>query len=232
MVRPHLLGAQALRFNSSVRITVDGNSIYAGQGTAPIATLLSERVALAGATFVSTAISGQTWRQMDGLDTGSATDVDASIATAGKINILVCGEGTNAVDPAKSNLDGPGVVSAATTYIANRKSVNSKLYVILCSALPRGPFDASNAARNAALNFSDAAFAANPAAIGANKFVNHRGYPAFAHDGLTLANFQAFESTWGDSPTYVHPALSGVTAMVDRIESALLSIRAADVQIT
>lgn len=232
MLRPHLLGAPALRFNSSVRVTVDGNSIYAGNGTSPIATLLAARTALSGATFASTAISGQTWRQMDGLDTGSSADVDSSIATAGKINILVCGEGTNSVDPAKSNLDGPSVVSAVTAYIANRKTANSKVFVVLCSAMPRGPFDASNVTRNTALNFSDAAFFANPSGVGAHRYVNMRGYPAFSHDGFTLANFEAFAAVWSDSPDYVHPTLTGVAAMVDRIEAALLAIRAADVQVT
>jgi hypothetical protein len=232
MLRPYLMGAPALRFDSNVRVTVDGNSIYAGFSTASIASLLVSRTALSGATFVSTAISGQTWRQMDGLDTGSSADVDTSIATAGKINILVCGEGTNAVDPAKSNLDGPGVVSAVTTYIANRKTANSKVFVVLCSALPRGPFDASNVAINTALNFSDAAFLANPSGVGAHRYANMRGYPAFSHNGFTLANFEAFSAAWSDSPNYVHPTLMGVAAMVDRIESALLAIRAADVQVT
>ena len=232
MLRTGLLGAPALRFNSTVRVTVDGNSIYAGYSTASIATLLAARTSLAGATFVSTSISGQTWRMMDGLDGGSSADVDASIATAGKINILVCAEGTNSVDPAKSNLSGSGVVSAVTSYIANRKSANSKVYVVLCSGLPRGPFDASNTARNTALNFSDAAFLASPSSVGAHRYVNMRGYPAFSHDGFTLANFQAFAGAWSDSPSYVHPSPTGVAAMVDRIESALLSIRAADVQIT
>lgn len=232
MLRPHLMGAPRLKYDSSVRVTVDGNSIYDGYATDTIASLLAARPLLSGATFVNTAISGQTWQQMDGGGTGSAADVDASIATSGVVNILVCGEGTNSVDPAKTNLDGAGVVSAVTSYIANRKTANANVYVVLCSALPRSPEHASNVAINTALNFSDAAFLANPVAVGADQFVNHRGYPAFSHDGFSLANFEAYAAAWADAPSYVHPSASGVAAMVDRIESVLLSIRAEDVDIT
>lgn len=228
MIRPHMLGSPGLTFNSSVRVTVDGNSIYAGFSTGTIASLLAARSSISGATFVNTAISGQTWADMN----TTATDVDTSTATSGVVNILVCAEGTNSVDPAKTGLNAAGVVSAVTTYITARKAANSKLYVLLCSALPRDPNHASAFAMNNALNISDATFLANPAAVGANGYVNMRNIPAFGHNGLVVANYTAYASAWADAPTYIHPSASGVSLMVDRIEAALLAIRANQVQVT
>lgn len=234
MLRPYLLGAAGLVFGQNVRVTVDGDSIDAGYSTAPIATLLAARPALSGATFATVAISGQTWAAMS----SAATDVDASITTPGKINILVCGEGTNSSGVAGGFRDGPGIVADATSYIAARKAANPKVIIILRSALPRSPSDANNAVMNTALNYSDAHYAVNWRTVGATRFANMRGIPAFAHDGFSLANFQAYESMWasadgaGGTGIYVHPSPTGVAAMVDRIEAALLSIRANECQIT
>lgn len=234
MVAAYMLSPARLSFASGVRVTVDGNSIYAGYATAAISTLLAARPLLAGATFVSTAISGQSWLDM----TATATDVDASIATAGVRNILICGEGTNAVSPAKQGRDGSGVIADAVAYISARKVANPKVYVVLCSALPRSPSDVANVAMNTALNYSDASYASNLATTGADALANMREIPAFAHDGFTLANFQSYESFWaaadgaGGSGIYVHPSATGVSAMVDKIEAALLAIRASQVQVT
>lgn len=230
---PYMFCGQAyLPINSSVNVVVDGNSIYAGFSTVSMATLLSQRFSGSGATFSSTAISGQTWDDM----TTVAADVDALTITPGKYNILVCAEGTNSVDPLKTNLTGAQVVSKATAYISARKVVNPKLHVVLCSALPRGPLDASQTARNVALNTSDAAFLSDPAAVGANSYVNHRSAAGFAHDGLASAGFTANESWWQDGASngamYVHPSPSGVAAMVDRIELALRGIRRSTIQLT
>lgn len=238
MLHHRLTKAQSapLVYGPNVKITVDGNSIYAGYASGTIASLIAARSEMvACGSIVSVAVSGHTWRKLNGLDGESAADVNAAISASGMINILVVGEGTNSAGTT-GNRTGAQIVSDCAEYIAARRAVNPNLVVLLCSALPRTP--TGGAAINTALNYSDFVEKNTFLSIGANKYANFRALPWAAHDGLTPSKFVDFESKWaaadgsGGTGIYVHPSLSGVNDMVSCIVDALLQIRASDVSVT
>lgn len=125
---------------SNANIVIDGNSLFAafygsmGVGTRP--TLNGQ-----AATQTNVAISSQTWRNMNGLTESvggiaspSATDVDGAYS-AGKTNILILWEDTNAVFGAGRTA--AQVIQDQQDYIAERKAAHPDWKIILLGSIPR-----------------------------------------------------------------------------------------------
>jgi hypothetical protein len=79
-------------------------------------------------------INGQTWRQMNGLDGGSSSDVDGAF-DATKVNILIAWEWTNAI--CNTHRTVAQVVQDATDYVAARRAANPWAKIFTGTALPR-----------------------------------------------------------------------------------------------
>lgn len=218
-------GLPTLRPSSSLKIILDGNSIFYGYGGTAMHTLLGADPWLSGtgATLANVAISAQTWRMMNGLDTGSASDVDGAFAS-GKTNILVCMEGTNSIATAIGNKTGAAAFSDATDYIAARKAANPTLRVVLCGTLPRDGSEGHNNTEQAAY---DALCRVNYRAVGAEAFIDWRaGTSIFNHDGTSAARFTADQTYWYESSAWIHPNTAGQTVMKNMLVGTLRRLRA------
>jgi hypothetical protein len=147
-------------FDSSLNIVWDGNSLVASTGpsqnvarcTAKVAPV---SVATAGANFLPDAtsvgtsplryqsdkgilvtnlgIGGQSWRKMNALDGGSATDVDGAFNPA-KTNLLITWEGTNSLTGGRTVAQ---TVQDATDYVTARRAANPWAKIFTGTCLPR-----------------------------------------------------------------------------------------------
>lgn len=217
-------GAARLRLSSAVKIIVDGNSIYYGTGSNPFDQVLALDPYLSGSgvTYANVAASGQTWAQM----TSSATDVNAAF-DASKTNVLICAETTNA---ARGGKIGSSIYDDAAAYIAARRahyatiSPTKPLRIIVCSSLP---MDGSASNANAYASAADALMRANFRAMGADAFCDYRtGSSPFNHDGTSAAVFQAQQSLWLETSSWLHPLTAGVTIMCQMVANTLRRLKA------
>lgn len=200
-----------------INAVCDGNSLVFGVGaTVPMpAQLLTKLATVSGITPTApnVGVSGQSTRQMNGLDGGSSADVDAAWV-AGKNNILVAWEGTNSVafygrTPAQGATD-------MTDYIAARRAVHP-WWVVLLTTLPR--FETGN---DALLRDYNTLAKANYLAWGADVLVDVRsaGSP-FNFDGETSTGFVATQSLWFETSNWVHLNDAGYAIIADRVASAI-----------
>jgi hypothetical protein len=160
-----MMGVPHVKFDSTLNIVMDGNSIVAGVNAGPDPTRLlaqtwpiatqtltiaqaTSATALANDPYLSRTckwrsnkgvilyecgISGQTWRKMNGLDSGLTTDVDGGYV-AGAFNILKAWEGTNAMYYGRTWQQ---AVQDAADYIAARKSIHPWNKTVIGTCLPR-----------------------------------------------------------------------------------------------
>lgn len=207
---------KCLKMSSNVKITIDGNSIYADYlSTQTMGQVINTILPVkdSGATYNNIAISGQTWEDMN----TNVSDVDSSF-DALKTNILICSETTNS-----SNLGGltsQQIYDAATLYIQNRLTAHSEWIVVLCGSLPRYKTNEINQTMIDADNL----MAENYRKMGANAFVNYRNSIPFNHDGSQTSYFSTQQQYWADTSNWTHPNNAGKLIMAQMISLALRRI--------
>lgn len=141
MMGPILGRSTRMRFNSSkVAITYDGNSHVSitrdsGRFTALPASMGSVPINNIG-------VGGSTWRMLNGLDGGDASDVDGAYVN-GKTNILIAWEGTNTLrefgrTPAQGWQDCVDYCSARQAYVAANRPGQRPWIILLGTCLPLG----------------------------------------------------------------------------------------------
>ena len=131
-----------IRFSTAnTTVTCDGNSITAGivHTSGPAAyypAQLSNLSPIKGQfTAANFGGSGQTTRQMNGLDGGSASDVDGAYV-AGKKNILIAWEGTNSIDPVAAGRNGIQAAQDMADYVAARIAIHPGWIILVMTTLP------------------------------------------------------------------------------------------------
>ena len=157
-----------LKPSSAVKVAFDGNSLVQGVGatSTPLPTAFASLVP-GVASVTNLGGSGRTWRQMNGLDGGSAAAVDAAFDSA-KTNVLFAWETTNSVFNAGRTA--AQTIQDAADYIAARRAAHPGWRIVLLTSIPRQPGLASNQAMASV----DAAFLANYRVMGADAVVNVR----------------------------------------------------------
>lgn len=185
---------------TNANVVLDGNSLFAGNH---VAAAIGEAFPLSGSGVnpISVAVSGQTWRQMSGLDAGlngvtspTVTDVQNAFVV-GKENILVLWEDTNAIFGA-SPRTASQVIQDQIDYIAARKAERPTWKIILLTALPRQDSNkVLQASGNAALDAVRAWQKDNFRAIGVEQLVDTR-YPGSPFD---LPNYSDAAFTQADA---------------------------------
>jgi hypothetical protein len=219
---------QAFRPSGAHALVFDGNSLVQGVGAAtPLPAALMGRPFFAGsgAAMVNLGVGGQTWRQMDGLDGGSAADVDGACA-AGRTDILLAWETTNSVFNAGRTVQ--QTIGDARAYVANRLAAHPDRVVVLLTSLPReagpavAPDRASVEAANAVLSAVDDHFRAAYRAMGARALVDLRGPSSpFAFTGYAPADFDAAGPYWAEGPGgRIHLNDAGYGLVADMIVAA------------
>jgi hypothetical protein len=175
-----------LKPSASVKVVFDGNSLVQGIGATSTPLPVAFASLVPGVASVSNfGGSGQTWRQMNGLDGGSAADVDGAF-DATKTNVLFAWETTNSV----CNVGRSAVqaIQDATDYIAARRALHPGWKIILVTSIPRQV----GLALNQTMATVDATFLANYRAMGADAVVDVRrpgSYFNFAdYSDATFAN--------------------------------------------
>lgn len=142
MIGPILGGRVArLKFDpSTLAVTFDGNShvsIIRESGQFP--TLPAN---MGSVPINNIGIGGETWRRLNGLDGGSAADVDAAYVE-GKTNVLIAWEGTNTLrdltrSAAQSWQDCIDYCNARQAYVANNRPGQRPWIILLGTCLPLG----------------------------------------------------------------------------------------------
>lgn len=178
-----------------------------------MASMIAGLLAGTGATVVSTAIGGQSWYDM----AANASDVEAAYA-AGKVNVLIAGETTNACvhgggGPIRT---GAGAWADAAAYFAARKAAHPDIRTIVCGTPPIGGGYGSPAINLEYIAFDSLARAGHRAA-GIDLFVDFRtaATPWMNHDGTVLSSFSDASVKWSDA--YIHPSTAGKTDMAQEI---------------
>lgn len=218
--------AHHLRWDSSVRVVWDGNSLVYGVGATSGQTLPVQVSALApmsgsGATYSNHGISGQTWSAML-----SAADIDGAWQ-AGKINVLVCWETTNTV------CNTPGLSSAQTidgiaAYIAARRAAHPWIIVGI-TTIPRetSGLMTSQSERerlNGIMVEVDSAMKSGQLDFDAVVDVRQPGSP-FALAGYSTADFDGSGWIWAElSPNRVHLLNAGYAIVAGYVADALKRI--------
>lgn len=221
-MRPIIGSAPRLKFTAATtKVGCDGNSITSGQvwTTTPYPSQLAALAPISGQFSVSNlGVSGQTIRQMNGLDGGSSADVDAAYAT-GKKNILFAWGGTNDIDPNVANLTGAQAAQNLADYITARLAAHPDWYIVVMTCLPfiySGWSTATSAAVNAQVDAFNAAILANYRTWGARACLDLRAAgSAFDMQGdYSLANFNASVRApmWANEATGKHIHLNDTGA--------------------
>lgn len=141
MMGPILGRSTRMRFNASkIAITYDGNSHVSitrdsGRFTALPASMGSVPINNIG-------VGGSTWRMLNGLDGGDASDVDGSYVN-GKTNILIAWEGTNTLRApgatvAQAWQDCINYCNARQAYVAANRPGQTPWVILLGTCLPLG----------------------------------------------------------------------------------------------
>ena len=216
--------ARRLRWDSSVNVVWDGNSLVYGVGATGGQTLPVQVAALApmagsGATVTNCGISGQRWSAM----TGGATDVDGAWQ-AGKTNVLICWETTNSACNSPG-LSAAQIIADITAYIAARRAVHPWVIVGL-TTIPRetSGLMTSQSERerlNGIMSDVDAAMKAGQLDFDAVVDVRQAG-SVFAFGGYTTADFDASGWIWAElSPNRVHLLNAGYAHIADYVATTL-----------
>lgn len=219
--------ARRLRWDSSVNVVWDGNSLVYGVGATGGQTLPVQVAALApmagsGAAVTNCGISGQRWSAM----TSGAVDVDGAWQS-GKTNVLICWETTNSACNTPG-LSAAQIISDITTYIAARRSAHPWVIVGL-TTIPRetSGLMTSQAERerlNGIMSEVDAAMKAGQLDFDAVVDVRQPG-SAFAFSGYTTADFDGSGWIWAElSPNRVHLLNAGYAIIAGYVADALKRI--------
>lgn len=189
-----------LRFSSSVNVVWDGNSLVFGVGSSGGQKLPTQVAALApmagsGAAVFNAGVSGQTWANM----ISGASDVDGQWS-AGKTNVLVLWETTNAV--CNTSKTSAQVQSEIATYIAARRAAHPWVIVGL-TTIPREAAgtitdQTTRTAQNLVMADVDSAMIAG--AMDFDRIVNVRqaGGP-FNFAGYETIDFDSSGAVWNES---------------------------------
>lgn len=212
-----------------INVVVDGNSHYA-QWVYPAINTVGEFGALmarSGASSSNFAVPGQTWSDM----ALNASSTDAAWV-AGKVNVLVCGEGTNTFHgggtgaPVRTTVEDE--ITDARQFIAGRLARNP-WRVVLCGTIPRGG-RTEDAPKNALTKSSDDYKAANFRDMGAHAYCDFRASPYFDGDGNSTASTIPWMGVSGlcqeTAAPFIHPIGAPRTAFAGRIAAALQTLPA------
>ena len=216
--------ARRLRWDSSVNVVWDGNSLVYGVGSTGGQTLPTQVAALApmagsGAAVTNCGISGQRWSAM----TSGATDVDGAWQT-GKTNVLICWETTNSACNTPG-LSAAQIISDITAYIAARRAAHPWVIVGL-TTIPRETsglmMSQSESERLiGVMTIVDAAMRAGELDFDAIVDVRQPG-SAFALAGYTTADFNGSGWIWAElSPNRVHLLNAGYAIVAGYVAEAL-----------
>jgi hypothetical protein len=194
--------------NGGVNVIWDGNSLFAGMGASgPSGYTPAQAMALApfsgAGAWTNLGISGQTWRQMNGLDGGSSADVDAAW-DASRRNVLITWEGTNAVfNVGRTGLQAGGDAAA---YFAARRAAHPQQWIVALTSLPRR---GSTATCNELIAHDDY-LRANWPSLGVDLLIDIRAeVPEFNFLGDSDGPFVATQIYWAESSFWIHPNDAG-----------------------
>lgn len=237
-MRPIAGTAPRFRYTASnANVVCDGNSITGGQvwttqtypmqlsALAPIASQLNA---------LNLGVSGQTIRQMNGLDGGSSSDVDGAYV-AGKKNILVVLGGTNDIDPHVAGLSGAKSAQNLADYVTARLAAHPGWYVMMMTCPPfiyDGWDTATSAIYNAQVDAFNASIRANYRTWGARQLVEFRAAGSLFDMGgdYSLANFEtpARMNYWAPEATgkHIHPKDTGAGYIAGLVAAALKRVPA------
>jgi hypothetical protein len=205
-----------------LNVVFDGNSMTAGTGstggqTFPVQTMAALDVS--GAVSSNLGVSGQTWRMMDGRDSGSAADVDAAWVD-GRRNVLVAWETTNSTFSGARTA--AQIISDTQSYITDRLSAHPWT-IVLVGALPRG--GAGYTAQNQTIIDVNDHFAANYEAMGAHAYADTRQTGSvFDFFGDVDASFTATQAYWSEMSAWVHPNNAGYAVVAGYVAAAINSV--------
>lgn len=229
MMRPWLTGVATLRYSSAVNIVWDGNSIQAGTGLGVGEVTASRVMALApiagsGATSSNVAVAGQTIRQMNGLDLGSAADVTSAFAS-GKKNILVIWEWRNST---WGNANSAARTAAQSLqdmrdYIAARRSAQAWHAVVMLTSLP----SSGTTAQADTIDEINSYIRQYYRDMGADLLVDvqQSGSP-FSFRGDVPLNFQLTQQYWQETSTWTHLSAAGHAVIAPMVSAAMRRIKA------
>lgn len=219
MTYPWQRGRTYRRWDSSLNVVFDGNSLVSGVGASSGHTLPDQVMGLApvtgiGASYSNLGISGQTWAMMIASD----ADVDAAWAT-GKTNVLVCWESTNAIF-----VDGDSAIvtaSYAAGYVQNRRIAKNWDAVVMLTTIPRS----GSTAQCQALVDSDDILRRNWRSYGIDALVDVRaGSSPFNFLGDNSANFTAQQGLWNETSGWTHLTDSGYAIIAAMVADTLKRI--------
>lgn len=210
-----MLRRAAHRPSSNTNIVFDGNSLVFGQGALvsnmPTRVMATAPFVGSGAAMANVGISGQSWRMMNGLDTGSVSDVDGAWVS-GKFNILVAWEATNSI--AYYGRTVSECVQDCVDYIAARKAVHP-WRVVLLTTIPR------NNALDSSLRAWDALAKANYRAWGADVLIDVRR-ELLNFSGENDASFSSTQPLWSEGAApWVHLTDAGYQMVANWVAEGL-----------
>lgn len=254
----HLTFAAGIVFDNTLNLVIDGNSMIYGIGgaqnitrilakTAPIAvttipiTQSGDATPLAGSPtykWQSTkgvilthfGVSGQTWRQMNGLDGGSAADVDGAYDTNKAQNYLITYEATNALTVAHRTV--AQTIQDATDYATARRAAHPWKKIFAGTQPPRMNSSTNQSivdADNLVLDQYNAYLLAHYKEMGFDGVfdVRQAGSPFNLPDYL-IATFNAAaaapNTVWSTGDTgHVHPSSTGYDYIVKQCIMPMLT---------
>lgn len=211
-----------LRMSAAVKVTYDGNSLVAGAGASvPMPSQVAALAPLAGsgATMANIGVSGQTLRKMNGLDGGSAADVDGEWSS-GRRNVLVIWEATNSIHYfGRTVAQG---VQDLVDYIAARKAAHP-WQVVLLTCLPRFQADQGGVyGKDTQLVAFNARARAEYRSWGADVLVDVRAPGSvFDFDGTVSGNFDSTQSLWAETSEWVHLNDAGYAVVAKWVAAGL-----------
>lgn len=216
-------------WDATRKLIFDGDSHMAYISNMPT---LRAPISTNSVQFVNIGISGQTWRQMTGLDGGSIADLQSALSGASGGYTLVCLEGTNSmVNPGVTNpFRTPSqALQDAADYISAAKATGkiSKVVVVGCpyccgtatSQTQRDQFNQNIKAYSDALR-------ANPGIVGADRFVDLIGPGKRLYmSSWTIADFDAMPGVWREaSGSQIHLTDAEYGRIADDISATLLTL--------
>lgn len=223
---------------SRTKIVGDGNSMMIGTGLPSPAgqNVLAQAVAfmpLSSAAYANLAIGGQTARQMNGLDGGSASDISAAYDETKALNILVLREGTNSLSSAGGSHTGENGARHLADYCIARKSERPwKIIVLATPPIARSYWDqATQNDYNARVDAYNAWWRQNFGDAGVSRFVDTRVSGAiFGPENFpdyTTARFTALGDVWepSDPAVWVHLNAAGYAIEAAAVRQALVCLR-------
>lgn len=211
--------AARLRWDTDTNVVVDGNSITVYgfplllYGQAPVST--------SGASTHECGVGGQTWRHMNGLDGGSAADVDGAYV-AGKRNVLIAWETTNL---AAAGGTPQSIADECAAYVAGRRALHPDWIVMVMTSLPR--YATGNPALTQRLIDVDDIMRRTWRSMGIDYLFDTRArVPVLGFSGFDSADFIATQTYWNETSDWLHPTMAGHELITAKVASALRALPA------